>query len=697
MKKALLVIKKDLSKEQFDAQKIKDAVTKSSHRVFVKLKENEYAQIVEYVVNNIDTEIHVADLHQLVEKALSKVNAEVAGSYKEFRNYKMDNAELMNKVFNKVEYTLQGTDKENSNQNYALISTQKVGTSLELAKQMFKKYHLSTQQRQLIRKGYVYIHDLSDRIFGSINCCLFDLENVLKDGFNMSKTFYTEPKNISTALDQTRAIIMCASAQQYGGFTVPEIDTTLAKYCEMTYEKYLRRNRRIVEEIAGEDVEIDEDKLKEKAKQHTYRDLKQRLQGLEAELNDVVSARGSYPFTTFTFGDGESFWAQKVTQAILEVRKEGHGKKGFKKQQIFPKLVFLYSEEKHAPGKALSHMMDMAIDCTSTCMYPDFIGANAYKREGAWVSPMGCRAFLSHYEHEGKNTYKGRFNIGAVSLNLPMIYQKSVRDNVDFWNELSQNLEVIREIHKYTYEYMGKKKACSNPLGFMEGGFLGGNLNYNDPIAPLLKSATASFGITALNELSLLKNGKSIKEDSQFANQVMDFINEKVAQFKKEDKINYAIYGTPAESLCRTQAEQYYNEFGEGLSREYFTNSFHCHVSEEQNPFEKQDAEQTLFKKHMGGHIQYVRIANPENKEGVRAVVERGLSMGFYQGVNFNACTCEKCGHQGNDFGINCPKCGSADITEINRITGYLGYSRIHSDRTLNDGMMSNLRDRVSM
>jgi ribonucleoside-triphosphate reductase len=697
MKNTILVIKKDLSKEIFDYKKIINAVRKSAKRVFVQLSEEDNKKIVDFVLNEIETEIHVAELHKIVEKALSKVNTEVSSSYKEYRNYKMENAELMNKVFGKVEYTLQGTDKENSNSNYALISTQKVGTSLELAKQMFKKYHLSTQQREMIRKGYIYIHDLSDRIFGSINCCLFDLENVLSGGFNMSKTFYTEPKNISTALDQTRAIIMCASAQQYGGFTVPEIDKTLAKYCELTYDSYLERNRQIIKDICLDDSQIDEEKLKAKAEEQTYRDLKQRLQGLEAELNDVVSARGSYPFTTFTLGDGESYWAQKVTQAILEVRKEGHGKKGFKKQQIFPKLVFLYSKEKHSQGKSLSHLMDMAIDCTSKCMYPDYIGANAYKREDAWVSPMGCRAFLSNYEHEGKNTYVGRFNIGAVSLNLPMIYQKSVRDNLDFWEELEFNLETIREIHKYTYDYMGKKKACSNPLGFMEGGFLGGNLNFNDPVAPLLKSSTASFGITALNELSLLANKKSIKEDNGFANEVMDFINAKVEQFKKEDKINYAIYGTPAESLCKTQAVQYFNEFGKGLSQEYFTNSFHCHVSEELNPFEKQDKEQKLFHKHLGGHIQYVRIPNPENKEGVRSVVERGLDMGFYQGVNFNACTCEHCGAQGNDFGEVCPECGSTDITEINRITGYLGYSRINSDRTLNDGMMANLKDRISM
>ena len=288
-----------------------------------------------------------------------------------------------------------------------------------------------------------------------------------------------------------------------------------------------------------------------------------------------------------------------------------------------------------------------------------------------------CRAFLSNYRdpETGELVFTGRFNLGAITLHLPMILAKSREENRDFYEVLDYYLEMIRELWINRYDYVGKAQASSNPLMFCEGGAYEGHLKPEDRIAPLLKHATASFGITALNELQYLYNGKRLFEDKTFANEVMDFINDRVDRYKEEDGNLYAIYNTPAESLCGTQIKQFRAKYGviEGVSdKEYFTNSNHLWVGEEVTPYEKQNHEVELFKKSAGGHIQYVRITNPDNFEGLKAVVRRGMSLGLYQGVNFNACYCGDCGHTGNDFGDTCPECQSSNIDEQNRTCGYL-------------------------
>lgn len=313
-----------------------------------------------------------------------------------------------------------------------------------------------------------------------------------------------------------------------------------------------------------------------------------------------------------------------------------------------------------------------------------------------------CRAYLSDYRDPETKELKfvGRGNIGVISLNLPMIYMKSLDSDKTFFEELDYYLQMIRDMLDFRYKYLGKAKANSNPIMFMEGGAYKGHLHGEDNISSIIENWTASFGITALNELSWLAINKPISEDNSFAKTTMQHIIDMVNSYKKEDNHLYALYGTPAESLCGTQVIQFRKLYGiipNVSDKDYFSNSFHCHVSTEINPIEKQNKEEELFHMLQGGHIQYVRISNPNNKIALRSIIERGLDKGFYQGVNFNACTCEDCGTVGNDWGLTCPHCSSSNITEINRVTGYLGFSRKNGDRTLNDAMMSNVKDRKSM
>lgn len=322
-----------------------------------------------------------------------------------------------------------------------------------------------------------------------------------------------------------------------------------------------------------------------------------------------------------------------------------------------------------------------------------------------------CRAFLSPYyergglnpiDSEDKPVFVGRFNIGAVSLHLPMILAKARRENKDFYEVLDYYLELIRGIHLRTFSYLGEMRASVNPVMYCEGGFYGGNLDYNQKLKEsptLLKSATASFGITALNELQQLYNGHSLRKDGHFALEVLKYINKRVNTFKQEDGVLFAIYGTPAENLCGLQVEQFRKEFGiiENVSdRLYVSNSFHCHVTEDMSPIEKQDCEGRFWDYCNGGKIQYVRYPLGYNIEAIKTLVLRAMKKGFYEGVNLSLAYCDDCGYQELEMDV-CPKCGSTNLTKIDRMNGYLSYSRVKGDTRLNKAKVAEINERKSM
>lgn len=298
-----------------------------------------------------------------------------------------------------------------------------------------------------------------------------------------------------------------------------------------------------------------------------------------------------------------------------------------------------------------------------------------------------------------KPVYRGRFNIGAITLHLPMIYMKAKEENKDFFEVYDCYLEMIRELHRKTYNFLAKKKASQNPLCFCQGGLLGGNLDPDDTIEPLLKTATASFGYTALNELEVLATGKTLVEDGSFSVKVLEHLNKRIEEYKKEDSILYAIYGTPAESLCSTQIEQFRAKYGiiEGVSsREYVSNSFHCGVWEEITPVEKQDIEEKFWHLTNGGKIQHIRFPIDYNFDAMKTLVRRGMDKGYYQAVNMDLSYCNDCGYEQLEMD-KCPKCDSDNLTKINRMNGYLSYSQIGKKTRLNDGKLIEISERKSM
>lgn len=296
--------------------------------------------------------------------------------------------------------------------------------------------------------------------------------------------------------------------------------------------------------------------------------------------------------------------------------------------------------------------------------------------------------------------YEGRFNLGAISLHFPMIVAKAKQENKDFYEVLTYYLDLARQIHKRTFSYLSHKKAGTNPLAFCQGGFYGGYFDPEEEIGEdFLRPMTMSFGITALNEASVLQTGKTIVEDNTFAVEILKFINDYVDKYKKEDNILYAIYGTPAESLCGLQIEQFRKKYGiiKGVSdRPYTTNSFHCGVWEGITPIEKQDIEYPMFHLCNGGNIQYCRYPIDYNIDAIKTIVRRGMKKGFYEGVNLQLDYCEDCGFGFQDNDV-CPKCGSENITRIERMNGYLGYSRIKGKTMYADHKLAEFKDRKSM
>lgn len=703
------VIKKDGTREPFDVTKVTKAVNKSAYRAMVEFTESDLQFISGFVEAKVRSrttkEVPIAEMHNIVESALDNTNPLVAKSYRDYRNYKQDFVHMLDEVYKKSQSIMYIGDKENSNTDSALVSTKRSLIFNQLNKELYQKFFLTTEELQACREGYIYIHDMSARR-DTMNCCLFDVEHVLKGGFEMGNIWYNEPKSLNVAFDVIGDIVLSAASQQYGGFTIPSVDLILEPYAELSYNKDIERyvalglTQEKAEEIAWSNVEYE---------------FRQGFQGWEYKFNTVGSSRGDYPFITVTTGTGTGRFAKMASKIMFDVRRGGQGKEGFKKPVLFPKIVFLYDKELHGPGKCCEDVFEAGILCSSKTMYPDWLSltgegyvASMYKKYGKIVSPMGCRAFLSPwYERGGMKpadeedvpVFVGRFNIGAISLHLPMILAKARQESRDFYEVLDYYLNLIRKLHIRTYDYLGEMRASTNPLAYCEGGFYGGNLGIHDKIKPLLKTATASFGITALNELQQLYNKKSLVEDGAFALEVLEHINQKIEEFKEEDHILYAIYGTPAESLTGLQVQQFRAKFGivENVSdHAYVSNSFHCHVSEDITPIEKQDLEYRFWELCNGGKIQYVKYPIDYNIEALKTLVRRAMDMGFYEGVNLSLAYCDDCGHQELEMDV-CPKCGSKNLTKIERMNGYLSYSRVKGDTRLNDAKMAEIAERKSM
>ncbi len=772
MEEKIKIIKKDGRFEDYDSKKIYNAVKKSALRVCVEFTEDELNTLNNEVLRRIHLKIKkfnkldgyvlipVAEIHNIVGQSLKVVNEEVALSYKEYRDFKTERAKDFKEVLDECDSISLVGDKSNANADDRLVTTKAFLDSSAFSKKRFFHYFLTPAEREAHNEGYIYIHDLNRRLY-TFNCCVFNIKKVFEGGFEMGNIkHYNEPKSLDVAFNVLGDLILSTSSQQYGGFTVPEVDKFLLKYAQMSYDSLYKKycdlfnktKNMYQKTITAKGVEIPtllsdvessiltpaeepDDAIKKMAHDEAMKDVKkmfrQGFQGIECMLNSCANAKGDYSFVSFTFGLGTSELERMCNETILEVRMAGQGAPGKKQTVLFPKLIFLYDHKLHGEGGELESIFNLAIKCSSKCAYPDYnpvdVNSNEeivkiYKEWGMPLSQMGCRSAVGPF-YESGNWYPtsendapvmvGRFNLGVVSLNLIMILarakemvgedeqnnKKAIRKQ--FYALLDHYLEMIRQIHIKTYLYLKDMRASMDPLAFCEGGLWHGNLKPNDKIEPCLKAATYSFGITGLNELEQLWHQKSLVQDGSFALSVMEYINKKVKEFKYADGKAYSIYGTPAESLSQRQVQQFRKRFGtiENVSdREYVSNSFHCHVSEEITQIEKQDYEKRFWPYFEGGRIQYVRYDADYNLKAMTKITRRACDLGFYNGINISKSFCNDCGNEMINEKCTCPKCGSHNLTVIERVCGYLGYYKTNETETrMNSGKIAEIDDRKSM
>ena len=390
------VLKKNNQVVEWDFSKIVKASNKAAKRVTKQLTEEQKSEL-EVIIKNYTKGrdvISVAELHNIVETGLEKIDPEIAGSYKSFRNYKQDFVSIWEELYKKSKGVIYGADKENANFLSTLISTKGSLIRGYLTKELYRKYYLSKEELKAIDEGFIYIHDLRDLIFGSINCCLFDMGKVLEGGFEMSNLHYSEPTSVESALQVIGDVTLAASSQQFGGFTIPEIDKILIKYCKKTLEK---QTKQLEEEFKLCGANLFEEDVEKIIWKRLERELEQGFQSLEMKLNSVPSSRGDFAFTTLTFGcvdveDGVDAKIQRlICHKILDTRMFGQKDKA---PVVFPKLVYLYEENQHKQPEQ-QDLFDHVVRCCSVAAYPDTLSLNngevgrIYQETGKVVSPMG--------------------------------------------------------------------------------------------------------------------------------------------------------------------------------------------------------------------------------------------------------------------------------------------------------------------
>ena len=583
---------------------------------------------------------------------------------------------------------------ENANKGSGCNSVKYIFAAEEVFKDIMLKETLKPAWKEAHEAGWIYIHDLGSRKINQINCCLFDLKNVMVGGFWLNGVHYTEPKTVGSAFSVGSDIIIAATQNQYGGFTVPEIDKIMGYFAEKSYNKF---KKQLTEYIKDPDL------LEEATLARTREDIRQGYQCLETKLNSINNSLGQVPFVTITLGLGTSYWEREVSKCILETRLEGIGAE--KTTAVFPKISFLHRAEINGnPDSPNYDLKQLGIRTSIKRMYPDWLSLDdghlkeVFDRCGEAVSGMGCRAYLSPFIHPetGKEIYLGRFNIGAVTLNLVKMGLEAKGDTEKFFQLVDKYSQIVFEIHEWTYARLAKAKGSSNPLLFTQGGAWM-EVGPHDSIEPLLVAATASLGYIGLEECCQAMFGHGVVEEHDFAISVVKHLKENCEAARDQYDHLYALYSTPAESLCYKFAQQLRNQYGvlEGITdREYITNSFHVPVWQEINALDKLKAEAEFHQLATGGKISYVEFPYGVDLNVIEPVIEYAMRLGLYFGVNIVSSHCGDC-HYDGDFNDECPKCASPNTTSILRACGYLAYNRIDGETRYNKGKKQEIHQRV--
>lgn len=704
----LKVMKKDGHIEVFDTKKIQEAILASARKILSNEEEYDMQQKALIIANEVarflnSTEdenavIMTSKIHNVVLEILSKEWEVVGASYGMYRNYRKQMAKTFLKSYEESETVLHDGDKENANKDSDLNSTKQALIANNNMRGYMETFEMDKDWIEAHKQGWIHIHDLAERYLRQQNCCLFNMAGLLDGGFQLNGTVYAEPKHFDSAINVVGDVTLFASAQQYGGFTIPEIDTVLAKYAEKSYQSNLKFILDKFGDITNEDIM---ETLEQTAYDMTVRELEQGFQGFETKLNTISNSLGQIPFVTITFGLDTTQWGREISKAILNVRIKGIGEN--KSTAVFPKLSFLHRKEINGdPDSPNYDIKQLGIECSRKRLYPDWLSlddgnlAEVYERSGQVVSGMGCRAYLSPFwDEQGNEIYTGRSNIGAVTLNLPKIGLESKGDWNKFFDLIDKYSDIVFAIHEDYYTKISKTKGSSNPLYFCEGGAWT-KVGYDEEVGKIYEASTASLGYIGIYETLKAMNVPK-EEYLKHGTKIVAYLKKLTEKATINYNHLYALYSTPAESLCYRFQKINRKDYGvikDVTDREYITNSFHVPVWEDVSVPEKIAFEAPFHKLATGGRISYNEFVYGVDNSVLEQAINFAMENGMYYGVNVVAGTCNQCGYSG-DFHDNCPKCGTHDITVVTRVCGYLSFDQIHGDSRYNPGKQKEVKERV--
>ena len=624
-----------------------------------------------------------------------------ARAYEEFRAvqaFKRETNTTDSSVLGLVRGTNKETMNENSNKNARVASTQRDLIAGEISKDLARRKLIPAHIVQAHDTGAIHYHDMDYAIQPIFNCCLVNIKDMLDNGTVINGKMVESPKSFQVACTVMTQIIAQISSGQYGGQTLNV--KHLGKYLALSRKKY---------QAMVQDLGMSEKLQKEMVDRLLRKELEAGVQTIQYQINTLMTTNGQAPFVTlFLEIEPGHEYEEEVAMIIEEIIKQRHlgikNEVGVYVTPSFPKLVYVLDENNiHATSK-YRYITEAAARCTAKRLYPDYISAKEMRKiyEGNVFGPMGCRAFLSPWKDaNGEYKFEGRFNIGVVSLNLPQIAIIADRDMEAFWEILDQRLALAKEALMVRYELLKDATSDISPIHWQHGGLA--RLGKHEPILPLLQDgyATITLGYIGMYEMTKLMTGKSHTEEKEFALEVMRRMKQATLDWKEETGLGFALYGTPAESLCHRFAKIDLARFGsikDITDKGYYTNSYHVDVREEINAFDKLSFEADFQKISTGGCISYVEIPNmSKNIEALEDMIEFIYENIQYAEFNTKSDYCQVCGFSQeiiiNDEGEwECPQCHNKDQSKMNvtrRTCGYLG------DNFWNEGKTKEIKSRV--
>lgn len=690
----MLVQKRDGRMVDYEADKIRQAILKANAEVQPKerISEETVEEIINYVEKYAtDETMAVEQIQDIIESKLVELNKYVLAKTYIIYRYTRALVRKQNTTDESILQLLNNENKElaeeNSNKNTAIAATQRDYIAGEVSRDLTRRILLPEKISKAHDDGVLHFHDADYFVQPIFNCCLINIGDMLENGTMINGKLIETPKSFQVACNVMTQIIANVASNQYGGQSVDI--SHLGRYLRRSHDKF-RRN--IEKECAGEVAPEIIDRL---VKERVGEELKSGVQTIQYQINTLMTTNGQSPFVTLFLylRDDDPFIEENalIIEEVLKQRLQGiKNSKGVYITPAFPKLVYVLDENNCLKGGKYDYITELAVKCSAKRMYPDYISAKKMREnyEGNVFSPMGCRSFLAPWKDENGNyKFEGRFNQGVVSINLPQIGIIADGDMDKFWKLLDERLDLCFEALMCRHNALKGVMSDVSPVHWQFGAIA--RLEQGETIDKFLYGgySSISLGYIGVYETTRLMTGKShtTKEGEEFALKLMNYLRDTCNKWKAETNIGFALYGTPAESLCYRFARIDKKRFGsipDVTDKGYYTNSYHVDVRENIDAFEKFAFESQFQKISSGGAISYVEIPNiTNNLTALTEVVKFIYDNIQYAEFNTKSDFCSCCGFDGeikiNDrYQWECPNCGNKDHAKMSvtrRTCGYLG------------------------